>query len=420
MAETTIQEKTAAVGKLFGTAAKLTQKQAELAKLNNVTLPKLYHAIGKRIVGMEKLPADLEHRRQTLRQLEAGITATPEEIKSDPTGGFAAKAKQFARQATQKAAKAIGDASATVQIQVAYVAIGKTAVETYGEKAVPKELRPDLAAATAKYAELESGIAELMATTSVRFCRPPRLAIIGIGLFLLSWFLPAGGPMYGWEAFCGFLIGSPWVMKVAPLTNIIACVSIAVLFGWHRRSLSAVRLMQLLLVLCILWNSQFLCLPPRIGYFAWQASFILFFLAMRTQSQLAARLSGDELNQPATSPPWAIVQAIATMAVAVLCVSSLLHLGTQARSAADSTAVSVATSSPQSPPQPPASDTSNYPQRPSAPSAPAAMPPVPAMLCPACGGTGRAYVKQFEGQLDLKTDKKCQQCYGSGTRRVGF
>jgi hypothetical protein len=63
MTESSFQEKTAAAKTLFGVAAKLAQKQAELAKLNNVTLPKLYHAIGKRIVRMEELPTELGHHR---------------------------------------------------------------------------------------------------------------------------------------------------------------------------------------------------------------------------------------------------------------------------------------------------------------------------------------------------------------------
>ena len=144
MTESSFSKKTAAVKKLFGTAAKLAQKQVELATLNNVTLPKLYHAIGKRIVGLENLPTELEHHRQKIRQLEVVIAATPEEIKSDPGGGFAAKAKQFAQQAAQKAAKATGDAAATAKIQAAYLAIGKEAAQKYGETLVPQDFKADL------------------------------------------------------------------------------------------------------------------------------------------------------------------------------------------------------------------------------------------------------------------------------------
>ena len=70
MSESQLKENAAAVKKLFGTAAKLAQKQAALATLNNVTLPKIYHAIGKKIVGLEKLPPDLVAHRDKIRALE--------------------------------------------------------------------------------------------------------------------------------------------------------------------------------------------------------------------------------------------------------------------------------------------------------------------------------------------------------------
>jgi len=197
MAETTIQEKATAVRKLFGTAATLARKQAELATLNTVTLPKLYHAIGKRIVGLEKLPAELEHHRRNIRQLEAGIAETPEETKSDPAGGFAAKAKQFAQQAAQTAAKVTGDAAAGVQIQAAYVSLGKEAVDKYGEKAVPKELVGDVSAANATRTSLQEEIASLRNVASIGFLSPKRL-VLGIGicaaLGVVYWMLPKGRP----------------------------------------------------------------------------------------------------------------------------------------------------------------------------------------------------------------------------------
>jgi hypothetical protein len=165
MTQSSFQEKTAAAKKLFGAAAKLAQKQAELAKLNNVTLPKLYHAIGKHLVGLEKIPAELEHHRKRIRELEAGIAATPEAIKSDPAGGFAAKAKQFAQQAAQKTAKATGDAAATLQIQKAYVALGKDATEKHGDKACPKLLADELRHVNDARNSLQEAIRDLKHTS---------------------------------------------------------------------------------------------------------------------------------------------------------------------------------------------------------------------------------------------------------------
>ena len=147
-----------------------------------MTLPKLYHAIGKRIVGSDKLPADLEHHRQKIRQLESGIAATPEEIKSDPAGGFAAKAKQFAQQAAQKATKATGDAAATVQIQAAYVALGKGAVEKYGDKLLPPEFLPSLSDAQSRFSDLSAQIDTLNASAGMGSLTAKRALFVGGGL----------------------------------------------------------------------------------------------------------------------------------------------------------------------------------------------------------------------------------------------
>lgn len=185
MAESRFKDNAAAVTKLVGTAAKLAQKRAALATLNNVTLPKLYHAIGKKIVGLVKLPPDLLPHRDKIRALEAAIAATAEEPPTAPAEGFAAKAKQLARQAAQRAAKASADAAATMQIQAAYVALGKDAVDRYGDKAVPKQLAPDLASARARAQELGAEIAALEAASSVGFLTPRRAAIAGLCLAAL-------------------------------------------------------------------------------------------------------------------------------------------------------------------------------------------------------------------------------------------
>jgi hypothetical protein len=137
MTESSFSKNTAAAKKLFGTAAKLAQKQAELATLNNVTLPKLYRGIGKKIVGLDKLPPDLVPHREKISALEAGISTKPEEPEAASADGFAAKVKQLAQQTARKASKGSADAIATMQIQTALIALGKQAADNYGNKAVP-------------------------------------------------------------------------------------------------------------------------------------------------------------------------------------------------------------------------------------------------------------------------------------------
>jgi hypothetical protein len=192
MSESQIKENAAAVGKLFGTAAKLAQKQAALATLNNVTLPKLYHAIGKKIIGLEKLPPDLTTYRDKIRTLEAGIAAKSEEPKAAPAEGFAAKAKQFAQQAAQKASKASADAAATMQIQATYVSLGKAAVEKYGDKAIPKEMADEFRQFHQSRDALNAEIESLAATSRVGFLTPRRilfglLTVACLGLVAFMW-----------------------------------------------------------------------------------------------------------------------------------------------------------------------------------------------------------------------------------------
>jgi hypothetical protein len=172
--ESRLKENATAVKKLFGTTAKLAQKQAALATLNNVTLPKIYHAIGKKIVGLEKLPPALVHHREKIRALEAGIAAKPEEPATAPAEGFAAKAKHFAQQAAQKASKASADAAATMQIHAAYVSLGKAAVEKYGEKAVPKELAAGLTEALQSRTSMQQEIDVLKGASKIGFLTPTR------------------------------------------------------------------------------------------------------------------------------------------------------------------------------------------------------------------------------------------------------
>lgn len=179
MSESRLKENATAVKKLFGTAAKLAQKQAALATLNNVTLPKIYHAIGKKIVGLDKLPPDLASHREKIRALEARIAARPEDATTAPAEGFAAKAKQLAQQAAQKASKASADAAATMQMHAAYVSLGKAAVEKYGDKSVPKEIAPELQTAKANISQLQEDIAALSVSSRHGVLTPPRLLLIG-------------------------------------------------------------------------------------------------------------------------------------------------------------------------------------------------------------------------------------------------
>jgi hypothetical protein len=170
---------------LFGSAAQLAQKQAALATLHNVTFPKLFHAIGKRIITVEKLPVDLEEYRSQIRELERVTSARPEVVPEQSVDGFAAKAKHLAQKAAKKASQAATVAAANVRIQSAYVAMGQRAVSEYGEKAVPESLRAQLSELNKQQASLTAEIQSLKARPGWGVFSPSRLAIGGLGVTVL-------------------------------------------------------------------------------------------------------------------------------------------------------------------------------------------------------------------------------------------
>ena len=184
---------------LLGNAAKLAQKQAALTKINSVSLPKVYRDIGKRIVALKNLPADLVPFRDKITQLENSKAVQPEPPKADGTSGFAAKAKQLA----VRASKAAGDAAAAVQLQAAYVALGKQAIEKYGEKAIPKEVVGEYGSLVTQRDGLKSEIELLASASGLGAVTPKRLAIAGVVVCLLlgvvfvrsasSWLFGGGG-----------------------------------------------------------------------------------------------------------------------------------------------------------------------------------------------------------------------------------
>lgn len=170
--------------KLVAASAQLAKTQAELATLNNVTLPRLYHAVGKRIIASQGLPPDLVPHREKVHELEAAIATKSEEPQAEPATGFAAKAKHLAQQAASRTAKATADATARVQIQAAYVSLGKQFVEKYSS-ALPEDLGNTLAAARKEKQDLVARIATLNAAHSGRTVTPKRLCVAGICAGLL-------------------------------------------------------------------------------------------------------------------------------------------------------------------------------------------------------------------------------------------
>jgi len=166
---------------LLGNAAKLAQKQAALTKINGVSLPKVYRDIGKQLAAVKNLPAELVPFREKITQLENSMAAQPEPQKADTASSFTAKAKQFAA----RASKAVGDTATAVQLQAAYVALGKQAVEKYGEKAIPKGMVDEYRSLVMQRDGLKSEVESLASAPGQGVVTPKRLAIAGVVMCLL-------------------------------------------------------------------------------------------------------------------------------------------------------------------------------------------------------------------------------------------
>lgn len=167
---------------LLGASAQLAQRQAELATIKNVTMPKLHYAIGRRVVRLVKLPSDLMSYQEKIRAFEATLGSTAGADAADSPGGLAAKAKHMAHQAAKKTA----DAATNLQLQAAYVGLGKAAIEKYGRKAVPKEIVGDFDAAEARIAELSTEIKSLQNSSGVGILTPRRIVLVGGALLAVS------------------------------------------------------------------------------------------------------------------------------------------------------------------------------------------------------------------------------------------
>lgn len=205
-----IRQLASSASQLIATSAQLAAKQAELATLTNVTLPKLHVSIGKRIARLDKLPSDLNSYRDRVTALEAALERTDSEGKPEQRDGgqeqqaaqgFAAKAKRMAQQVADKASKATADVVATLQLQTAYASLGREAIARYGDKSVPKELRPELSAVQQQIQTLSDELAAMQSRNSVGWLTPRRLVLGGASLvaLLISLFVlrAVGGVFFG-------------------------------------------------------------------------------------------------------------------------------------------------------------------------------------------------------------------------------
>jgi hypothetical protein len=180
MATEQLRQFAGSASRLVASSAQLAKKQAELAALNSVTLPTLYYSVGKRVARLAVLPPELIPFRERIKTLEASVAAgqatEPPAIEETATG-IAAKAKKVAHDIAKKASQATSNAAAQVQIQAAYAACGKEAVQRYGLKAIPMELQADWTTADEQHKTLMEEIAQLQARNAIGSFTPRRLVL---------------------------------------------------------------------------------------------------------------------------------------------------------------------------------------------------------------------------------------------------
>lgn len=169
-------------------SSEYAKKKASLATLSTTTLPPLYHRIGKRVAKLEKVPSDLADAVAKIRRLEeslaaGGIAAT--EAGAEQTD---AKPSGFAGKMVGNVKSAAKQSSTRVQLNSAYMSLGRQAVERYGEKAAPKELREELSVALQKSKALQEEVDALGKSASLGFWTPGRVAFGGIAVAVLLLF----------------------------------------------------------------------------------------------------------------------------------------------------------------------------------------------------------------------------------------
>lgn len=169
-------------------SSEYAQKKASLATLSTTTLPPLYHRIGKRVAKLEKVPSDLAGTVAKIQRLEeslaaggvAAAEAGAEQTDSKPSG--------FAGKMVGNVKSAAKQSSDRVQLNAAYMSLGRQAVEKYGEKAAPKELREQLSVALQKAKALQEEVNALGKSASLGFWTPGRVAFGGIAVAVLLLF----------------------------------------------------------------------------------------------------------------------------------------------------------------------------------------------------------------------------------------
>ena len=172
-------------------AAQLVAKQAERAKLVNMTLPTAYQALGKHIYEADSHREENAEAFQRIDVLQADIAAL--RTQDEKAEGLAAKAKAAAKTAADTAHLQ----PLKMKLSRAFIELGKAAFEKHGGQSGPEEVVRPITDFRARVEKFDAEMAQLSQSSAGQVFTPKRIAIGGLCVAVLLILLLVRGVFFG-------------------------------------------------------------------------------------------------------------------------------------------------------------------------------------------------------------------------------
>lgn len=158
-------------------AAKLTAKQAERTKIQNVSLPQAFMALGRHVYSANELRSDFAAEFEGLDELYAKIETLETQAKTRPSGEKMTDKAKAAAASTKDRAEA---QALRLQIARMKAKLGRAAYEKYGKGLDALEVIASIEQLLARSDALSEEIDELSQRSEGQLITPQRLAVGGI------------------------------------------------------------------------------------------------------------------------------------------------------------------------------------------------------------------------------------------------
>lgn len=296
-------------------------KKAELTELNNVTFPRLYHALGKALLQSPDSIPELEIYRDKIRDLESQKVASPEGPAPEPPINFTGRVTQFTQLAADKTTQAVANAALTMKIQAVYMNAGRAAFKAAGKMALPQHLLSQLTSAFERRAMLESELLAAAPRSRAALTGWPKgFLAVGILMYVASWFLHAQGfgreAASGWSLFWTCAKDTSILSLFCVLSNVVAIASAYILWRYPDASYGSLQAVLAAMVVSIaaqMWLSFVIRGPALVeGAVVWFGSFIVLALVTRR------RLLKHSASSPLPEHPGGRALAVACGCMALV------------------------------------------------------------------------------------------------------